>query len=63
MGLERTTLYRHFPTRLDLLMADLEPRLHELLDGAKKALEIEQLGSGLATRAGSPEERRVSDLP
>lgn len=34
------TLYRHFPTRLDLLMAAFEPRLREFLDGAEQALEI-----------------------
>ena len=35
------TLYRHFPTRLDLLLAALEPRLREFLDGSKKALDID----------------------
>jgi AcrR family transcriptional regulator len=35
------TLYRHFPTRLDLLLAALEPRLREFLDGSEKALEID----------------------
>jgi AcrR family transcriptional regulator len=34
------TLYRHFPTRLDLLLAALEPRLREFADGSEKALEI-----------------------
>jgi AcrR family transcriptional regulator len=34
------TLYRHFPTRLDLLMAAFEPRLQEFLDGADNALDI-----------------------
>jgi AcrR family transcriptional regulator len=34
------TLYRHFPTRLDLLMAALEPQLQEFLDGAKSAMGI-----------------------
>ncbi|MET0929178.1 MAG: helix-turn-helix domain-containing protein [Aeromicrobium sp.] len=33
------TLYRHFPTRLDLLMAALTPRVQEFLDGAELALE------------------------
>ena len=33
------TLYRHFPTRLDLLLAALEPRLREFLDGARSALD------------------------
>jgi AcrR family transcriptional regulator len=35
------TLYRHFPTRQDLLMAAFQPRLEEFLDGATKALEID----------------------
>ncbi|WP_218019842.1 TetR/AcrR family transcriptional regulator [Rhodococcoides yunnanense] len=34
------TLYRHFPTRLDLLMAAFTPRLQEFLEGAEKALKI-----------------------
>jgi len=34
------TLYRHFPTRLDLLLAALEPRLQTFLDGAARALEM-----------------------
>lgn len=34
------TLYRHFPTRLDLLIAAFEPRLQEFLDGANNALEV-----------------------
>ncbi|WP_029137802.1 TetR/AcrR family transcriptional regulator [Nakamurella lactea] len=38
-GVAIGTLYRHFPTRLDLLLAAFEPRLQEFLDGAKKALE------------------------
>lgn len=32
------TLYRHFPTRLDLLMAAFRPRLQEFLDGANQAM-------------------------
>lgn len=35
------TLYRHFPSRLDLLLAALEPRLREFLDGSREALEID----------------------
>jgi len=35
------TLYRHFPTRLDLLMVAFESRLQEFLEGAADALEIE----------------------
>lgn len=40
------TLYRHFPTRLDLLLAALEPQLQEFMDGSKKALEIEDPWEG-----------------
>jgi len=39
-GVAIGTLYRHFPTRLDLLLAALEPRLQAFLDGAAKALEM-----------------------
>ncbi|HEY0260360.1 MAG TPA: helix-turn-helix domain-containing protein, partial [Lacisediminihabitans sp.] len=46
-GVAIGTLYRHFPTRLDLLMAAFEPRLQEFLDGAKKALEIDDPWEGL----------------
>ena len=35
------TLYRHFPTRMDLLLAALERPLREFLDGAENALEID----------------------
>lgn len=35
------TLYRHFPTRQDLLLAAFQPRLHEFSKGAMKVLEIE----------------------
>lgn len=38
-GVAIGTLYRHFPTRLDLLMAALRTRLQEFLDGAASALE------------------------
>ncbi len=34
------TLYRHFPRRLDLLLAALEPRLREFMDGSTAAMEI-----------------------
>lgn len=40
------TLYRHFPTRLDLLVAAFMPRLQEFLDGAKKALEVDDPWEG-----------------
>jgi AcrR family transcriptional regulator len=45
-GVAIGTLYRHFPTRLDLLMAAFEPRLREFLDGADKAMEIEDPWDG-----------------
>ena len=38
-GVAIGTLYRHFPTRLDLLLAAFEPRLQEFLEGATLALE------------------------
>jgi AcrR family transcriptional regulator len=40
------TLYRHFPTRLDLLLAALEPQLREFTDGSKMALEIDDPWEG-----------------
>ncbi len=40
-GVAIGTLYRHFPTRMDLLMAAFEPRLEAFLDGARDALAIE----------------------
>jgi AcrR family transcriptional regulator len=39
-GVAIGTLYRHFPTRLDLLVAAFEPRLQEFLDGADAALQM-----------------------
>ena len=48
-GVAIGTLYRHFPTRLDLLLAAFEPRLQEFLDGAKKALEIEDPWEGFVS--------------
>lgn len=35
------TLYRHFPTRQDLLLAAFQPRLHEFSQGAMKVLDME----------------------
>jgi AcrR family transcriptional regulator len=46
-GVAIGTLYRHFPTRLDLLMAAFEPRLQEFLDGATTALENDDPWAGL----------------
>jgi AcrR family transcriptional regulator len=40
-GVAIGTLYRHFPTRLDLLMAALRPRLQEFVDGADRALALD----------------------
>jgi AcrR family transcriptional regulator len=40
------TLYRHFPTRLDLLMAAFRPRLQEFLAGANQALGIDDPWDG-----------------
>ena len=40
-GVAIGTLYRHFPKRLDLLMAAFKPRLQQFLDGADKALEMD----------------------
>ena len=45
-GVAIGTLYRHFPTRLDLLMAAFQPRLQEFLDGAAKALEMDDPWEG-----------------
>ena len=40
-GVAIGTLYRHFPARLDLLMAALRPRLEEFVDGADEALAMD----------------------
>jgi AcrR family transcriptional regulator len=45
-GVAIGTLYRHFPTRLDLLMAAFQPRLQEFLDGATKALDMDDPWDG-----------------
>jgi AcrR family transcriptional regulator len=45
-GVAIGTLYRHFPARLDLLMAAFEPRLQEFLDGATKALKMDDPWEG-----------------
>ena len=47
-GVAIGTLYRHFPTRLDLLMAAFQPRLREFLDGATTALEMDDAWEGFA---------------
>jgi AcrR family transcriptional regulator len=48
-GVAIGTLYRHFPTRLDLLMAAFQPRLQEFLDGATTALEIDDPWEGFVS--------------
>ena len=45
-GVAIGTLYRHFPKRLDLLLAAFEPRLKEFLDGANDALEMDDPWEG-----------------
>jgi AcrR family transcriptional regulator len=45
-GVAIGTLYRHFPTRLNLLLAALEPRLQAFLDGAAEALEMDDPWDG-----------------
>jgi AcrR family transcriptional regulator len=40
-GLVTGTLYRHFPTRLDLLWAVLEPKLRRLLDEVRALPDLE----------------------
>ena len=40
-GVAIGTLYRHFPARLDLLMAALRPRLQEFVDGADQAVTMD----------------------
>ncbi|KQO63746.1 TetR/AcrR family transcriptional regulator [Curtobacterium sp. Leaf261] len=48
-GVAIGTLYRHFPTRLDLLSAAFEPRLQDFLDGADAALRVEDPWEGFVT--------------
>jgi len=45
-GVAIGTLYRHFPTRLDLLLAAFEPRLKQFLEDAEKAFDIEDPWDG-----------------
>jgi len=40
-GVSIGTLYRHFPARLDLLMAAFRPRLQEFADGADQVLAMD----------------------
>ena len=43
------TLYRHFPTRLDLLLAALGPRLAEFAAGSERALAVEDPWEGFVS--------------
>jgi AcrR family transcriptional regulator len=43
------TLYRHFPTRLDLLLAALGPRLAEFAAGSERALAVEDPWKGFVS--------------
>lgn len=45
-GVAIGTLYRHFPTRLDLLMVAFRPRIEDFLDGAKRAMEMDDPWEG-----------------
>ncbi len=45
-GLAIGTLYRHFPARLDLLMAALRPRLQEFSEGADAAMRMDDPWDG-----------------
>ena len=45
-GVAIGTLYRHFPTRLDLLAAALGPGLQTFVDGAEKAMKMDDPWEG-----------------
>ena len=45
-GVAIGTLYRHFPTRMDLLLAAFRPRVQEFFDGAEKALAMDDPWEG-----------------
>ena len=48
-GVSIGTLYRHFPARLDLLMAALETRLEEFVSGAEEAMAVEDPWQGFVS--------------
>jgi AcrR family transcriptional regulator len=48
-GVSIGTLYRHFPSRLDLILAAFDPRLQEFLDGASTALEVDDPWTGFVS--------------
>jgi AcrR family transcriptional regulator len=60
-GVAIGTLYRHFPTRLDLLMAAFKPRLQEFLKGADKALELDDPWDGFVYYLENLFEMQVGD--
>jgi AcrR family transcriptional regulator len=45
-GVSIGTLYRHFPTRVDLLMAAFGPRVQKFFDGAARALAMDDPWEG-----------------
>ncbi|GAA4585808.1 helix-turn-helix domain-containing protein [Planotetraspora phitsanulokensis] len=48
-GLAIGTLYRHFPTRVDLLLAAFEPKLSEFMTAAEATLLMEDPWEGFCT--------------
>ena len=56
-GVAIGTLYRHFPARLDLLMAALRPRLQEFVDGADEAMATGRPVGRLRRLPGEPVRR------
>ncbi|MFB4304334.1 TetR/AcrR family transcriptional regulator [Actinomadura sp. NTSP31] len=46
VGLAIGTLYRHFPTRIDLLMAAFEPKLQEFVETAENTLAMDDPWEG-----------------
>lgn len=48
-GVAIGTLYRHFPARIDLLLAAFEPRLQQFLDGAEVALDLDDPWEGFSS--------------
>lgn len=61
------TLYRHFPKRLDLLVAALGPRLEDFAAGSRVALEVEDPWEGFVAYLenlfrGQAEDRGFNDF-
>lgn len=61
-GVSIGTLYRHFPTRLDLLMAAFRPRVQEFLDGAATALAMDDPWEGFVYYLENLFAMQVGDL-